>query len=135
MLEKTTHVVGSVRANKKNSLVQVLQAKLKREEIFSSEDQKEIVILKGKHTRDKKNIDNPPLASTSSAASTSRTNSPEPLHDSQDFDQEVPSILHDEATQATPKREKTLRKTKEKPMGVLAYNKGKSGVDLSDHMA
>ncbi|KAL3273205.1 hypothetical protein HHI36_014661 [Cryptolaemus montrouzieri] len=85
-------------------------AKLKRAEITSREDQNGIVILKSKGTSDVrllstkhpprmipvKNVDNPPLASTFSAASTSRTESPEPLPDSQDSDQEAPSIIHDD---------------------------------------
>ena len=51
-LRKPTHHVGTLCANKKHILKEVLQAKLKRGEMVAKEDQQGVVILKWKDTRD-----------------------------------------------------------------------------------
>ena len=45
-LQKETHVVGTLKANKKNVPKEVLKAKLKRGEMIAKEDQDGIVVLK-----------------------------------------------------------------------------------------
>ena len=51
-LQKQTHLVGALRANKKHIPKEVLQAKLKRSEMVAKEDQQGVVILKWRYTRD-----------------------------------------------------------------------------------
>ena len=51
-LQKQTHLVGALRANKKHIPKEVLQAKLKRSEMVAKEDQQGVVILKWRDTRD-----------------------------------------------------------------------------------
>lgn len=150
MLEKLTHVVGTVRANKKNMPTEVLQAKLKRGEMVSREDENGIVILKWRDTRDVRLLstkhapimvptnriaeDDLPIAGTSRTPdvqpSTSGRDSPLPTERQESED----SQDSDNRPLVTPRKKKS-RKAKEKPMAILAYNKGKSGIDLSDQMA
>ena len=51
-LQKETHVVGTLRANKKDVPKEVLKAKLRRGEMIAKEDQDGIVVLKWRDTRD-----------------------------------------------------------------------------------
>ena len=51
-LQKQTHLVGALRANKKHLPKEVLQAKLKRSEMVAKEDQQGVAILKWRDTRD-----------------------------------------------------------------------------------
>ena len=51
-LQKETHVVGTLRANKKDFPKEVLMAKLRRSEMIAKEDQDGIVVLKWRDTRD-----------------------------------------------------------------------------------
>ena len=52
LLENKTHLVGTLRANKKDIPKTVLEAKLKRGELISNEDKNGVVILKWKDTHD-----------------------------------------------------------------------------------
>ncbi|KAL1447294.1 hypothetical protein WDU94_002722 [Cyamophila willieti] len=52
MLDRNTHVVGTVRANRRNLPKDITQAKIKRGQLISKEDAYGIVILKWRDTRD-----------------------------------------------------------------------------------
>lgn len=182
MLQKKTHVVGTLRANKKNIPREILQAKIKKGEMISREDPNGIVVLKWRDTRDvrvlttkheprmvsvrvskksalhsdteRTDIDADPQPSTSRdlsspQPSTSRdisspqpttsrdTSSPQPW-----FENHVESESMEAEDQAGPstarnaqRRGRKSRRAQEKPIPILAYNKGKAGIDLSDQMA
>ncbi|KAJ8963692.1 hypothetical protein NQ314_005444 [Rhamnusium bicolor] len=137
MLDKQTHLVGTLRANKKHIPKEVLLAKLKKGEMISQEDQSGIVILKWKDTRDVRllstkhgpemvplnppNIRGQPSASHNQVADITDT-------------QSQPSTSQDLATQNAA-RKRNYRKATSKPLAIVAYNKGKAGIDLSDQMA
>ena len=116
-LDKKTHVVGTLRANKKDIPKDVLHAKLKRGDMISREDENGIVVLKWRDTRDVRML-------TTKHAPVMAPVTVSPL-----LSQPTPSI--DEPT--TSRR--SSRRVTEKPLPVLAYNSGKAGIDLSDQMA
>lgn len=172
MLANATHVVGTLRANKKDIPKEVMLAKLKRGEVISKEDENGIVVLKWKDTRDvrmlstkhaptmveiepkprsaQKSRDGDPKPSTShddlplpTVATTQ--SQPDTFSDSSD-DQPLTIHTRNSHTHATNnqtqpstskqnKPKKKARKATKKPLAILAYNKGKGGIDLSDQMA
>lgn len=159
MLDKNTHLVGTLRANKRNIPKEVLQSKLKKGEIISREDQNGIVILKWRDTRDVRLLStrHPPtmvplhsrnnqgqvctngdqLPSAENQGPYQSTSSAPQIPASQTV---LPASLSQPSTSQTTEPVRTNRKRKsrkatEKPMAVLAYNKGKAGIDKSDQMA
>ena len=139
MLENKTHLVGTLRANKKHMPKEVLLAKLKKGEMVCQEDQNGIVIVKWKNTRDVRLLStkhapemvpvNPPKIQTQSFASQDQATAAAATADMQP----QPSTSRTEPT--TMDRKRKSRKVTSKPLVVLAYNKGKAGIDLSDQMA
>ena len=112
--KKKTHLVGTLRANKKDILKEVLNAKLKRGKIVAKEDQDGVVILKWKDSRKVR------ISTT----------------------KHVPVMVpvarhanHFDSTEIVQRRNQKSRKATEKPLAVLAYNRGKRSIDLSDQMA
>ena len=112
--EKKTHLVGTLRANKKHIPKEVLNTKLKRGEMVAKEDQDGVVILKWKDSREVR------ILTTKHA----------PVM--------VPVARrahHFDSAEIVQRRNQKSRKATEKPVAVLAYNRGKGGIDLSDQMA
>lgn len=183
LLARKTHIIGTLRANKKDLPKEVLQANLKRGEMVSREDESGVVVLKWKDTRDVRLLSTkhaPIMVSVRPAQSANiadtqdsipETQTLPPLIDPQpstskscieaeylsdqnptvDTEQlgswrpEVPDTLDEEENtelessniprQVIPqKRGRKSRKATEKPSAILAYNKGKAGIDLSDQM-
>lgn len=127
MLDKKTHLVGTLRANKKYLPKEVIQAKIKRGEIISREDQNGIVVLKWRDTRDVRLLSTkhaPVMVPIHSQCS----QGPLSTNNNQITTQQQPST----SRQIEPTRK---RKTVEKPLGIFDYNKGKTGIDLSDQMS
>ncbi|XP_055918374.1 piggyBac transposable element-derived protein 4-like [Eupeodes corollae] len=125
-LQQRTHVVGTLRANKRNLPKEVLLAKLKRGEVISREDNDGIVVLKWKDTRDVRMLSTkhaPVLVPTSNRRSA-------PVRIQEDSAQPSTSSNPPQATR--PRR--TTHRLPTKPEAILAYNKGKAGIDLSDQM-
>ncbi|XP_014484795.1 PREDICTED: piggyBac transposable element-derived protein 4-like [Dinoponera quadriceps] len=99
-LQFKTHVVGTVRYNKKFMPHSVMSYPLKRGDMASREDDNGIMVLKWRDVRDVMMLStkHPPIM-TSTTDSTHRGRPP-----------------------------------KQKPLAVLAYNNGKTGIDRSDQM-
>ena len=112
-LQKQTHLVGTLRANKKHIPKEVLQAKLKRGEMVAKEDQQGVVILKWRDTRDVRVL------------STKHAPVMKPIT------QRAPRAASSDAVGQRRRRQRAT----EKPLAILEYNKGKGGIDLSDQMA
>lgn len=93
-LKEKTHVVGTLRANKKNMPKDVMDAKLKRGEVIAKEDSNGIVVLKWKDTRDVR------LLSTK--------HSPELVD------------VDDEADEPGPSNRSKRRKRTNKPLAIVA---------------
>ena len=108
-LQKQTHLVGTLRANKKHIPKEVLQAKLKRGEMVAKEDQQGVVILKWRDTRDVRVL--------------SMKHAPvmKPIT------QRAPRAASSDAVGQRRRRQRAT----EKPLAILEYNKGKGGIDLS----
>lgn len=123
-LQQKTHVVGTLRANKRNLPKEVLLAKLKKGEIVSREDNEGIVIFKWKDTRDVR------LLSTKHAPILLPVSNRRTVRIQEDSAQ--PSTSSNPPQAARPKR--TTQRLSTKPEAILAYNKGKAGIDLSDQM-
>ena len=182
MLENNTHVVGTLRSNKKDVPKEVMLAKLKRGEVISKEDENGVVVLKWKDTRDvqmlstkhaptlvdiepkprpaPKSTDGGPEPSTSNddvPLPTVASTQPQPdnfSHLSTDLTNDQQSHSHSKFTHSHNKQSNTIitstnttkqsnlrkksrkiRRATRKPLAILAYNKGKTGIDLSDQMA
>lgn len=178
MLENNTHIVGTLRANKKDIPKEVMLAKLKRGEVISMEDENGIVVLKWKDTRDvrmlstkhaptmidiepkprsaPKTTHGDPKPSTSNEdlpLPTVASLQPQPDNSSDssiDSTNDQPSrptqnspthatnkqTQPSTAKQSNPKKKsRKIRTATKKPLAILAYNKGKGGIDLSDQMA
>lgn len=113
MLDQKTHVVGTLRANKKHLPKEVMVAPIKKGEVVAREDPNGIVVLKWKDKRDVRMLSTkhaPIMVSTTDGA----RNPEEP---------------------STSRGARRNRRATEKPLAVLEYNKGKAGIDLSDQMA
>ena len=161
-LQKNTHVVGTLRANKKDIPKEVLNVKLKRGEMIAKEDENGIVVLKWKDTRDVRILSTkhaPIMAPVRSTQSNQSTPTPQPsmsLHNSAQRSQTTQISTYQQPTSTTvqpstsaqPSSSSRMqatadnissarrqRRAKEKPLAILAYNKGKSGIDKSDQMA
>uniref|UniRef100_A0A182RWV0 PiggyBac transposable element-derived protein domain-containing protein n=1 Tax=Anopheles funestus TaxID=62324 RepID=A0A182RWV0_ANOFN len=105
-LANRTHVVGTLRANKKNIPRCVLNAKLKRGEIISRENNEGVVVLKWKDIRDLR------ILSTKHA----------------------PSLVSVNKTHLRRSTKRQHKRALQKPEAVLEYNRAKCGIDLSDQM-
>lgn len=186
MLENSTHVVGTLRSNKKHFPKEVMLTKLKRGDIVSREDENGIVVLKWRDTRDvrmlstkhapimidvqpkskprlrtadteepqpstSRDLCSSPKPSTSRDLARLSSKSPQPSTSRDDNTSQVsasPSQNSNATTSAenedqtiidvpgTKGKNKTRKKRKAttKPLAILAYNKGKGGIDLSDQM-
>ena len=132
LLEKQTHVVGTLRAKKKGISKEVLDAKLKRGEAISREDENGVVVLKWRDTRDVR------MLTTKHAPTMVPINLPQ--SQTSPGPQANP-MTNQPSTSATPdqpqssNRRRRSQKTTEKPLPIIAYNKAKAGIDLSDQMA
>lgn len=104
-LRRKTHVVGTLRHNKKSIPKDVLNCKLRRGEMVAKEDDNGIVILKWRDTRDVR------ILSTKHAPI--MTQSTKNIHAASSSQQPSARL---------------------KPLAVLEYNKGKCGIDYSDQM-
>ena len=168
-LQKNTHVVGTLRANKKDIPKEVLNAKLKRGEMIAKEDVNGIVVLKWRDTRDVRILSTkhaPILKPVCSTQSIQSTPAPQPSMSMQNSAQlfqttQTQISTYQQTTTSAPttstaqpstsaqtsssSRMQTTadntfsarrqRRASEKPLAILAYNKGKSGIDKSDQMA
>lgn len=107
-LNRKTHVVGTLRNNKKFLPKDILHCKLRKGEMISKEDDNGIVVLKWRGTRDVR------ILSTKHApimvSSTKKNRS-------------IRAVSPSQQTSATLK-----------PLAVVEYNAGKSGIDYSDQM-
>lgn len=130
-LDHQTHLVGTVRANKKKFPIEVLKAKLKRGQIVAKEDQHGIVLLTWRDARDVRML--------------STMHAPE-LITKEEFDcaKSSDSIIdsnstfennNDENAENLLEPNTTDRRMKKKPRVIHYYNKGKCGIDLSDQMS
>lgn len=165
LLESHTHLIGTVRAKRKDFPKEVDSAKLKRGEIVSKEDQHGITFLKWRDTRDVRLVSTKhspimveiPPKTKSRYKSSSSTDHDQPLPSTSTTDAlpnldqtttstnvDAPSTSTDNTANESPSSENQPKKGKKrgrkskratsKPLAVLAYNKGKSGIDLSDQM-
>ncbi|XP_054744498.1 uncharacterized protein LOC129248912 [Anastrepha obliqua] len=110
MLDQKTHVVGTLRANKKHFPKEVMIAPIKKGEVVAREDPNGIVVLKWKDKRDVRMLSTkhaPIMVSTADGA----RNPEEP---------------------STSRGARRKRRATEKPLAVVEYNKEKAGIDLSD---
>ena len=113
-LQAASVIYGTLRANKKHIPKEVLNAKLKRGEMVAKKDQDGVVILKWKDSREVR------ILTTKHA----------PVM--------VPVARrahHFDSAEIVRRRNQKSRKATEKLLVVLAYNRGKGGIDLSDQMA
>lgn len=130
-LERRSHLVGTVRVNKKYFPIEVLRAKLKKGQVVAKEDQNGIVLLTWRDARDVRMLStrhapdmitkseyNSPEDSNSPAESTSTENNNDDDDDAN-------------GSPANPREERS----KIKPRVIHFYNKAKCGIDLSDQMA
>ena len=150
--------VGTLRANKKDFPKEVLKAKHRRGEMIAKEDQDGIVVLKWRDTRNVRNPSTkhalimapvrsmhshqstPTQPSTSSQVSAQQpSTSAQPTITTQPSTSTQPSSSHSMQTSpvdnTSSARQQRRRRATEKPIAILAYNKGKSGTDKSDQMA
>ena len=168
-LQKNTHVVETLRANKKDIPKEDLNAKLKRGEMIAKEDENGIVVLKWRDTRDVRILSTkhaPILKPVCSTQSIQSTPAPQPSMSMQNSAQlfqttQTQISTYQQTTTSAPttstaqpstsaqtsssSRMQTTadntfsarrqRRAREKPLAILAYNKGKSGIDKSDQMA
>lgn len=130
LLEKKTHLVGTIRANKKNIPKEVLNAKLKKGELISREDENGIVVLKWRDTRDVRILSTkhaPTLVNVERGGIIREADHEEEIGEEQLEERE-------EGEQERGQRGQGNRRLKKKPVAVVAYNKSKCGIDLSDQM-
>jgi len=120
LLQNNTHLVGTLRANKKGIPKNVLKAKLNKGEMISREDPNGVVVLKWKDQRDVRML-------TTKHAPVMEKVSPT------NVDKNQPTTSNNSNPVAPPTRRGRRRAT-EKPQPILAYNKAKMGIDLSDQM-
>ena len=120
-LEQQTHVVGTLRSNKKGIPKEIMQAKLKKGEMVSCEDENGIVVLKWIDTRDVRMLStlHKPVLTV--------------VGGDRDQDSQNSSDEDDNAPSTSSRRRSRRRKLK--PEAVIAYNQGKTGIDFSDQMA
>ncbi|KAI4463228.1 piggybac transposable element-derived protein 4 [Holotrichia oblita] len=100
-LRQNTHVVGTLRANKKYMPRQVMDGKLDRGQMIAKEDGRKWSGNDGIE-RAEGGIDDQPSTSRASNTTTTR---------------------------------KRSKKNRQKPIAIIAYNKGKAGINLSDQMS
>lgn len=127
-LDHRTHLVGTVRANKRNFPSEILSAKLKKGEMVAQEDQHGIVMLKWRDSRDVR------MLSTKHEPKMVTAN--EYAH----MGNEIESRANEDNENETNNENAVLpyseqRASKKKPAVVHFYNRNKFGIDLSDQMA
>ena len=105
--EKKTNLVGTLRANKKHIPEEVLNAKLKRGEMVAKEDQDGVVILKWKDIREVRILTTKHAPVMVPVARCAR---------------------HFDSAEIVQRRNQKSRKATEKPLAVLAYNRGKEAL-------
>lgn len=141
-LKRKTHVVGTLRANKKNMPQEVMKAKLKKGEMVAKEDQNGIVVLKWADARDVRllstkhkpeMVDVEERRRSRSRIQTEQTGDPQPSTSTVQETQIQRGQEDMEESPATRSTRKRKRPT-QKPAGILAYNQGKVGIDLSDQL-
>ena len=133
-LKQKTHVVGTLRSSKKNTPKEVMTAKLKRGEMISREDENIIVVLKWKDTRDVRMLSTKHKPVFVEVTRHNRRQSREKEEEDTGVDVDVPGPSNAPVTESRNRRRCSMV-TRQKPEAVVAYNKGKSGIDLSDQMA
>ena len=119
LLKNNTHTVGTLRQKVKDMPKKVMDATLRRGDMVSQQEQNGIVVLKWKDVRDVRLLSTKHEPKMVDVQDNRQLEEPEPLS------QSGPS------RGARQKRRRTVRK----PEGILAYNKGKIGIDISDQMA
>lgn len=155
LLNRQTHIVGTVRASKRDMPKEVLMSKIKKWDVISGEDQNGIVILKWKDTRDVRVLStkhapilvpihpqktqaqpstNDDVATAQPSTSTANQIPDPTLQNTTDDTSTQASNSNIEPDKISTKKRKSKRAT-EKPVAIMAYNKGKAGIDLSDQMA
>lgn len=119
-LRQNTHVVGTLRANKKHMPKEVFDAKLEKGQVIYREDQNGIVVLKWRDTRDVRIL--------------STKHSPQMVEENQNNVEQALIDVPDQpsTSNASSSKRRLAKKNKKKPIAILAYNKGKAGIDLSD---
>ncbi|KAL7635477.1 UNVERIFIED_CONTAM: hypothetical protein RMT77_014546 [Armadillidium vulgare] len=123
MLRQKTHLVGTVRSSERNMPKDVALAKLKRGEMKAKEDTNGIVYLKWKDTRDVRIISSKHKPEMVLVRSKKRG-----LED-------VGISQLGCSGEPQPLKRRRTEEHVVKPEAVIAYNKGKTGIDLSDQMA
>ena len=133
-LQQKTHVVGTLRSSKKNMPKEVMDAKLKKGEMISREDENGIVVLKWRDTRDVRMLSTKHKPVFVEVRRRSRRQSGEEEEEDTEIDVDVPGPSNAPVT-GSRNRRRCSTSTRKKPEAVVAYNKGKTGIDLSDQMA
>lgn len=130
-LDHQTHLVGTVRANKKKFPVEVLRAKLKRGQIVAKEDQHGIVLLTWRDARDVRMLStmHAPDMITKEEFDCARS-SDSPIDSNSTCENS-----NDEGDANLLQSNSTDGRIKKKPRVIHYYNKGKCGIDLSDQMS
>ena len=112
-----------------------MAAKLKRGEMISREDENGIVVLKWKDTRDVRMLSTKHKPVFVEVTRRNRRQScEEEEEEDTGVDVDVSGPSNAPVTESRNRR-RCSTVTRQKPEAVVAYNKGKSGIDLSDRMA
>ena len=119
LLKNNTHTVGTLRQKVKDMPKKVMDATLRRGDMVSQQEQNGIVVLKWKDVRDVRLL------------STKHEPKMVDVQDNRQLEEPDPLSQPGPSRGARQKRRRTVRK----PEGILAYNKGKIGIDISDQMA
>lgn len=129
-LDHRTHLVGTVRANKKNFPSEILSAKLKKGAMVAREDQHGIVLLKWHDARDVRMLSTmhaPKMMTANEYARIENRIEPSANEESENDNN------NNNENSVLPYSEQ--KANKKKPAVVHFYNKNKFGIDLSDQMA
>ena len=117
--DNKTHVVGTIQATRKKFPEEVMNKKLKRGEMEVKEEENGIIALKWKDKRDVRVL---------STKHTPNMLEPPPKRRSASTQDNV-----EEPTQSNkPIKKRKKVKNIKKPEAILAYNKGKAGINILD---
>lgn len=125
-LAHQTHLVGTVRANKKNLPREVLKPKLKKGAIIAKEEQHGIVVLTWKDARDVRMLSTMHAPDMISKTDFNCSNSNSQIESNTETDNEVDDDV-------LPS--KIDMRNRMKPRVIHFYNKHKCGIDFSDQMS